>query len=160
MPFCIAQGRHKSIRRRAFRPVTPHPSACGCHLPLVGKALTKAMDGILRCYVRDSLLFCSLIHRMRQPQIYTSKAFRPVAPHPSAFGCHLPLVGKALTKAMDGILRCCVRDSLLLYSLIHLIGQLQSKISHDFSPDGTSSVSLRLPPSPRGEGSGHVQDVN
>ena len=38
---------------------------------------------------------------------------------------------------------------MLLYSLIHLIGQLQSKISHDFSPDGTSSVSLRLLPSPQ-----------
>jgi hypothetical protein len=38
--FHIAQDRRKSIHRRAFRPVAPHPSACGCHLPLGGRLKT------------------------------------------------------------------------------------------------------------------------
>ena len=55
---------------------------------------------------------------------------------------------KALMKAMVSVSKFCVRDS-LLFSLIHRIGQPQIIISQGFSPDGTSSVSLRLLPSPQ-----------
>ena len=44
-----------------------------------------------------------------------------------------------------------VRDPLLFCSLIHRTGPLQILCEQGFSPGYTSSVSLRLPPSPRGK---------
>jgi hypothetical protein len=54
---------------------------------------------------------------------------------------------------MDGILRCCVRNSLLFVrcSSHRTVTKLTSQ---GFPPGDTSSVSLRLPPSPRGKALG------
>ena len=112
--------------------------------------------------------FLCFLHRIGQLQIYTSQGFSPgdtssvglrPPPSPRGEGSGFVLASKKLSQSLRQIhvvfLRALCTKS---FSLIHRIGQLQIYAPQGFSPDDTSSVCLRPPPFPRGEGSGLVQD--
>jgi hypothetical protein len=93
--------------------------------------------------------FCSLIHRAGPPQIQTPQGFPPGGTSSASQARHL-LLGRRLSQKRWTKFQVTVYEIRCFFvRSFHLIGQPQIPTSPSFPPGVTSSVSLRLPPSPR-----------